>query len=206
MKAFFLKHYRALIVSACATSCLLMGSCSSATQKPPPPGMAVIDATPDDYYRDRIDGIRFVSVNGQKARGSLLKLQPGETRVRLRFDWPQGGKHEVDLEFEARPDTIYDVRYAVHPPYVGRLSQPGPLDDATGGIVDIAAQGGEGAFLFLPAIAAMGSAAVFTRASKEVSEQSKSAHYVDVRVAARNFSQGLVCNRRIYPDGRIVDR
>ena len=191
---------------ALAAGCVALASCGSTIQQAPPAGMAVLDATPDAEHRDRIDGIELVSINDRKVRGSEQTLRPGHNRVRVGFNWPQGGDEEVDLEFQTRPNTIYAIYYDVYPPYTERLTQPGTLDAATGGLFRASAEMDRAAFLMLPPIAALGSAAIATRVGNEVAENSRAAQYVDVRVVAQRCSQGVACTRRVFPDGRVEKR
>jgi len=185
---------------------LFLASCASTTKRPPSPGMARIDATPDAKYRDRIDDIRVTKLNGTPVRGTDLEVQPGKNRMRLGFNWPQGGDQEVDLEFNARPNTKYFVRYDVHPPYTERLGQTGILDATTGEIFAASSGTIADVFLTIPAGVVMGGAAMATRLNNEIAEDSRAANYVDVMVIAQHSSQGVVCTRRVYPDGRTENR
>lgn len=194
-----------LVVVVALGSCFL-SSCASTTDRPPAPGMAMFDATPDAERRDRIDGIRVASINGRPVRGSEHQLAPGRNRVRVGFKWPQGGDQEVDLPFNARPNKTYVVYYDVHPPYVNRLEQGGALDAATGELVGAAALMDVGAIVMLYPIAATGAGAVMTRVGHEIAEDSKPASYVDVMVVAQRSLEGVTCRRRVFPDGRIESR
>lgn len=198
-----LPSLRALLV---LLACLFLASCAGTTSRQPSPGMALVDATPDTQYRDRVDDIRISALNGKAVRGTELKLPPGKTKMRVGFDWPQGGDQEVDLDFNAKPNVKYIVRYDVHPPYTSRLSQGGILDDTAGAIFGTASGSVVDIFLTIPASVAVGTAAMATRAKNEISEHSRAANYVDVMVVAQHSSQGVVCNRRVYPDGRIMKR
>lgn len=183
-----------------------LSSCASTTHRPPSPGMAKFDATPDAERRDRIDGIRVAAINDEPTRGSEHELKPGRNKVRVGFKWPQGGEQEVDLDFNANPDKTYVVYYDVHPPYVNRLAQGGVLDATAGEIATAAAHMDVAAILmFYPFIAA-GTGAVATRVGNEIAEDSKPADYVDVMVVAQQSLEGVTCVRRVYPDGRVEKR
>lgn len=185
---------------------LFLVSCAGTTNRQPSPGMALVDATPDATYRDRIDHIRVTQLNGEPVRGTEHELSPGKNRMRVGFHWPQGGHQEVDLEFNAKPDINYFIRYNVHPPYTERLGQTGILDATTGEIFGASSGSVADVFLILPAGVAMGTAAMATRVKNEVAEDSRAANYVDVMVVAQHSSQGVACNRRVYPDGQIEKR
>lgn len=194
------------LILLAAFGALLFSSCASSTNRAPSPGMAIFDATPDADRRDRIDGIHIESVNGQAASGSELELAPGRNKVRVGFDWPQGGEQQVDLPFQAKANKTYLVYYNVYPPYVNRLQEGGLLDDATRDLAMAGASAGEGAIIFVPPLALLGSAAIARRVGNEIAEDSKAAHYVDVMVVAQKDRQGVACTRRVYPDGRVERR
>lgn len=185
---------------------LFLSSCASTTTRPPSPGMARFDATPDAERRDRIDGIHVSRINDRPARGSEHELAPGRTKVKVGFNWPQGGAQEVDLQFNARPNKTYVVYYDVHPPYVNRIEQAGIMDATAGEIVNAASQMDVLGALMIYPFAAAGAGAMAVRVGNEIAEDSKPANYVDVMVVAQQSSQGVVCNRRVYPDGRIEKR
>lgn len=193
-----IRHACAVLVS------LMLGSCASGTRTdPPPPGMAVLDATPNADRRDRIDGIRIVAVNGIPANGTEAELSPGKNQIRVRFKWPQGGSQEVDLGFNARPDIIYAIYYDVYPPLVHR---PGGLESTTGAIMnDLPRDGGSG---LVAAIAAgfMAPFAATEAAVKRTDENSEAADHVDLMVVAQRSPQGIACTRRVHADGRIERR
>ncbi|MCH7226050.1 hypothetical protein [Haloferula sp. A504] len=143
---------------------------------------------------------------GRPVRGTEHDLKPGRTKVRVGFDWPQGGEQEVDLDFKARPDKTYVVYYDVHPPYVNRIEQAGLLDATAGELTHAGAGMGSGAFLMLPPLLAAATGAMAVRVGNEIAEDSKAADYVDVMVVAQHSLEGVTCMRRVYPDGRIEDR
>ncbi|WP_338690748.1 hypothetical protein [Haloferula helveola] len=182
---------------------ILLASCGSTTQRPPPAGMAVIDVTPDLEKRDRLDRLRVVSVNGQQSRGTRQVLNPGVNTVRVGFKWPQGGNQEADLAFFATEGTIYAVHYEVHPPFVNRMNQSVPADRYVATTLDVASEMGEGAFLAVPPLLAFGSAAVAHRIGNTVAEESKPADYIDLIVTASHSREGIVRRVRTYPDGRV---
>lgn len=199
------RHAGFLILLA-ALGAAFLSSCASTTDRPPSPGMARFDATPDAKRRDRIDGIHISAVNGQEVDDSELDIKPGRTKVRVGFDWPQGGDQEVDLDFDARPDKTYVVYYDVYPPYMNRLQQSGSFDDAAGAMLGAAGGMGEGAILMLPPFAAAATGALAVRVGNEIAEDWKPADYVDVMVVAQHSPQGVACTRRVYPDGRVENR
>ena len=182
---------------------LLLGflsGCGSMTTRQPEPGRALIDATPEKEKRDRIDGIRIVSVNGRAVRGTECSLNPGRNCVRLGFNWPQGGRQELDLRFHAVAGHVYFVQYHVHPPYVDRLKQTSRWDERSrrfGDAVD------EAAMVFAPLFLAWGGANTVEKATSQARELSKPAEYVDVMVVAKNSPEGIVRRVRAYPDGRV---
>ena len=101
--AFALLHGSLAILATAAITGL--AGCASTIRTPPPPGHALIDATPDLDRRDRIDGIHLVSVNGTRIRGTETTLVPGRNTVRLGFRWPQGETRK--LIFECRKPAVF---------------------------------------------------------------------------------------------------
>jgi hypothetical protein len=181
--------------------------CSSMTNPQPEPGRARIDVRPEKEKRDRIDGIRIVSVNGQPARGTEASLTPGRNRVRVGFKWPQGGRQELDLDFHAVAGRSYYAEYHVHPPYVNRISQRTKWDESAGrigrGHKGGAAQAGA---LFVPPILALGAANTVEKVGGEIREQSKPAEHIDIMLVAKNGPEGVVRYLRAYPNGQVEVR
>lgn len=184
---------------------IMLSSCGSQSTriKPPPSGMGVLDVTPDASRRDRISGMAVVSVNGNSARGDEVELSPGKNQVRVRFDWPQGGNQEVDLEFKVKPGTIYVVYYDVHPP-VSRHA--GGFERGTEGLLSSGSSDPYGAIAAVFAAAATTPFVVAEKSVNRGGENSVVANYVDVMAVAQKSPDGIVCNRRVYPDGKIEDR
>ena len=181
----------------------LLSSCATTTQRPPSPGKARFDATPDAERRDRIDGIGILSVNGDPTKGSEVELSPGRNRVRVGFSWPQGGKQEVDLDFKARAGITYIVYYDVYPP-VSR--HPGAMEKTTTGLVS--ARNTDAYSAMVTGIFA-GFMTPFAAAEKAVrvsTENAATATYVDVMAVAQQSPEGVVCNRRVYPNGKVEKR
>lgn len=188
---------------------LTLPACSTLTSRKPDLGRALIDVTPNQSESDRIDVIRLVAVNGTKARGTQTMLEPGLNRVRVGFQWPQGGRQEADLCFHAIAGTVYTIYFASHPPYVNRLKQRNRADEALGKMADCLAEAeGEGAgyalLLAIPIGATLVSASAVTRVGKEMHEQQKAVTWVDLSVVAQEDNlQGVVRRVRVYPDGRV---
>lgn len=181
--------------------------CSTMTTRQPEAGRALIDVTPEEEKRDRIDGIRIVSVNGQPARGTEASLAPGRNCVKLGFNWPQGGRQELDLQFYAVAGHVYFAQYCVHPPYVNRLRQRTRWDECVGeigrGSKGDAAQAGA---LFIPPILVLATANTIEKLGSQAREFSKPADYIDVMVVAKHSPEGVVRRVRAYPDGRVDAR
>ncbi|WP_338690598.1 hypothetical protein [Haloferula helveola] len=195
-------HFLSLLVVAGA---MFLCSCADSAIRttPPPPGMGVLDTTPDLPRRDRIDDLRIVAVNGRPAKGDEAELSPGRNRVRVRFSWPQGGQQELDLDFNVRPGKIYAVYCDVDPPLAHHA---GALARGTGSMLE-----GADNDPFAPigaglAVAAIAPFLVAEASTMRVSDQSAPATRVDLMVVAQHSSEGIVCNRRVYPNGRIEKR
>lgn len=197
-----IRHAHAALVA------LVLGSCASDSgtrTDPPPAGMAVIDATPNRSRRERIDGIRIVSVNGAPANGTETELRPGRNRVRIRFKWPRDGAREADLDFHARAGTIYAIYYDVYPPIV---DQPLVSDERGWGSLlgAVADTGGEGAIAAPMAAAVLLPFVAAEAAVNRTDVDDRAAEYVDLMVVARRSSEGIACYRRVFADGRIQNR
>ncbi|MCF7675837.1 MAG: hypothetical protein K9N23_00950 [Akkermansiaceae bacterium] len=187
---------------AAATACLLLGSCVSTTNAPPPAGSAIIDAAPDPRHRDRVEGIELVSINGKSAKGTRCVIEPGLNTIKTRFRWPQGQDQQVQLRFYATPDTIYFIYYDVYPPSTELTNS------VAGRIVDSLGEGGaEGAVLgtiFLgPPAAVIG---IGERIGHGVTQHGRPATHIDLMVVAHYSSQGIVRQVRAYPDGRVDEK
>ena len=180
-----------------------LDGCAPATYQPPPPGRALIDATPDSSHRDRIDGIRIVSVNGNAVRGTRTPLNPGRNTVRIGFRWPQGGEQEVDLTFHAVAGSSYIVQYDVFPPHANRLGERTDLEDAAGDVLALSGGSGETAMFLAPPALALWGAGWVKRGANEVEEHHKPAQYMDLMVVCRHNREGIVRRVRTWPDGRI---
>lgn len=193
---------------------VILPACSTMSTRQPDPGHALINATPEKSERDRLDGIRLVSINGRPAPGTKASLTPGRNNVKIRFTWPQGGRQEVDLRFHATEGHLYSVQYDVHPPYVNRFRQPTRWDESaselTGGLANLIDGGDPGdakaAGFFIPVYLALGTANTIERVTSHAGERSKPADYIDIMVVAKNSPEGIVRRVRAYPDGRIDAR
>ena len=192
----------ALLASAAATVTGLSG-CASTTRDSPPPGQALIDATPDPDRRDRIDGIHLVSVNGLRTSGTETALVPGRNTVKVGFRWPQGGSQEVDLQFHAVAGSTYIIQYEVFPPYANRMGEPTDLEQRAGDVAGLAEGSGEAMLLVGPPALALWSAGFLKRGANEAAEHRKPAHYIDLIVVCRQNAEGIVRRVRAYPDGRV---
>ena len=171
-----------------ATACLLLGSCASTADMPPPPGSAIIDATPDAKHMDRVEEIELVSINGRSVKGTRSVIQPGPNTIKTRFRWPQGQVQEADLRFYATPGTVYFINYNVYPP-AKKLT-----NSVAQKIVD-------SSYIFGgPPAAVVG---VCEQVGHGIAEYRKSATYIDLAVTAHHSSQGVVRQVRAYPDGRV---
>lgn len=180
-----------------------LAGCASTTHDPPPPGRALIDATPDLDRRDRIDGIHLVSVNGTPVHGSQTTLKPGRNSVRIGFRWPQGGDQEVDLLFHAVAGSTYIVQYDVFPPYANRMGEPTDLEHRAGEVAGLSRGSGEAMLLVGPPALALWGAGFAKRGANEAAEHRKPAHYIDLMVICRHSGEGIVRRVRAYPDGRV---
>lgn len=185
--------------------CVMTGlsGCASTTRETPPPGHALIDATPDPDRRDRIDGIRLISVNGAPAHGTRTALNPGRNTVRIGFRWPQGGSQEVDLDFHAVAGSTYIIQYDVFPPYANRMGESTDLEHRAGEVAGLSQGSGEAMLLVGPPALALWGAGYLKRGANEAAEQRKPAHYIDLMVLCRQNSEGIVRRVRAYPDGRV---
>ena len=184
-----------------ATAIAALTGCAS--QVAVPQHRAMIDAKPEREKRDRISSIQLVSVNGSPSHGTQTALQPGRNKVRIRFEWPQGGAQEVDLAFHAKEGQRYFVHYDTMPPSVDRLIESTSLDQAGTDLSAGAAYAGEGFVFFLPTVFALWTAGAIQRGANQVAEQHKPARYVDLMVIAHHSSDGVVRTVRAYPDGRV---
>jgi hypothetical protein len=200
--ATFARQHGKLAILAAAAITGLAG-CASTTHDPPPPGHALIDATPDSDRRDRIDGIHLVSVNGTPTHGTRTALRPGRNTVRVGFRWPQGGNQEVDLVFHAVEGSVYIIHYDVFPPYANRMDEPTDLEHRAGEVVGLAAGSGEGGLLVGPPALVLWGAGFAKRGANEFAEHQKPAHYIDLMVVCRQSAEGIVRRVRVYPDGRV---
>ena len=191
-----------LALQSAATACLLLGSCASKSERPPPPGSAVIDAKPDPEHREHIEGIELVSINGSSVKGTRSVIQPGPNTIKTRFRWPQGMIQEADLRFYATPGIIYFINYDVFPPskeFTNSVAEK---------MVDVISGGDAygaifGTVLLGPPAAVIG---VGERISHGVAQQRQSATYIDLTVIAHHSSQGTVRQVRAYPDGRVDEK
>jgi hypothetical protein len=189
-------------ILAAAAICGLAG-CASTTRDLPPPGHALIDATPDHDRRDRIDGIHLVAVNGTPTHGTQTALKPGRNTVRVGFHWPQGGNQEVDLVFHAVEGSIYLVYYDVFPPYANRMGEPTGLEQRAGEVAGLSQGSGEALLLVGPPALALWGAGFMKRGANEFAEHQKPAQYIDLMVVCRHGPEGIVRRVRAYPDGRV---
>jgi hypothetical protein len=194
-------HGKLALLAATFIACL--SSCASTTHDPPPPGQALIDATPDLDRRDRIDGIQIVSVNGIPKHGTQTALTPGRNTVRVGFRWPQGGSQEVDLVFHAVAGSRYIIQYDVFPPYANRMDESTDLEHRAGDVAGLAQGSGEAMLLFGPPALVLWGAGYLKRGANEAAEHRKPAHYIDLMVVCRQNAEGIVRRVRAYPDGRV---
>ena len=192
-----------MLVRIAPAAMAVLSGCASTTQDPPPPGRAVIDATPDPDRRDRIDGIRLVSVNGTPAHGTQTTLAPGRNTVRVGFRWPQGGNQEVDLVFHAVAGSVYIIQYDVFPPYANRMGEATDLEQRAADVAGLSQGSGEAMLLVGPPALALWGAGYLQRGANEAAEQRKPAHHVDLMVICRKSGEGIVRRVRAYPDGRV---
>jgi len=193
---------RAFATYSAASACLLLGSCASMSERPPPPGSAIIEAKPDPEHREQIEGIELVSINGRSVKGTRSVIQPGPNTVRTRFRWPQGLVQEADLRFYATPGISYFINYDVYPPHNVAFSSvtEGSLNGAGTDGNPYAAMG---AVLLAVPITAI---AAGERIGHEVTQHRKAATYIDLTVVAHQSSQGTVRQVRAYPDGRVDEK
>ena len=187
---------------AAATGCLLLGSCASTTNTPPP-GSAIIDAIPDPEHREGVSKIRLVSINGKSVKGTRSVIEPGIKSIKTQFRWPQGQSQQVDLRFYATPDTVYFIYYDMYPPskeFDSRVARGlmTPLNESTDPMAGIF-----GAIFLAPPAAVIGLA---ERANHSITKRGASTTYIDLMVVARHTSQGVVRRVRVYPDGRIDEK
>lgn len=198
-------RHRLLKPLALLAGCALAGlsSCASTTHDAPPPGRALIDATPDSSRRDRIAGIHLVSVNGTPVHGTQTALTPGRNTVRIGFRWPQGGNQEVDLVFYAVAGSTYIVQYDVFPPYANRMAEPTDLEKRAGEVAGLSQGSGEAMLLVGPPALALWGAGYVKRGANEAAEHHKPARYIDLMVICRRSGEGIVRRVRAYPDGRV---
>lgn len=198
-------RFRSSIPLSLLAGCTLAGlsGCASTTHDAPPPGRALIDATPDSSRRDRIDGIHLVSVNGIPVNGTQTALNPGRNSVRIGFRWPQGGNQEVDLVFHAVAGSTYIVQYDVFPPYANRMAEPTDLEKRAGEVAGLSQGSGEAMLLVGPPALALWGAGFVKRGANEAAEHHKPAQYIDLMVICRRSGEGIVRRVRAYPDGRV---
>lgn len=178
-------------LAGCA--CLLLGSCASTPDMPPPPGAAIIDATPDPRHQNRVEGVELVSINGKSVQGTRCVIAPGLNIITTRLRWPQGLVQEADLRFYATPGTVYLVKYDLY---------PSDKDDTTGLAqkLEFEANKGMGLLYIAPLVAAV---AVVEKTGVNLYNQRPPATHIDLKVVAHQSGQGIVRQVRAYPDGRV---
>ena len=194
---------------------LLMGMTGCGTNSPhtrPSTGVAMIDSRPIPRHRDRIKGMRIISVNGKPGVRREAMIAAGLNTVRVRYDWPQGGSQEVSLRFKARPNVRYSVKYDPFPPTTDQFRGTTELSlaaDALGAeafrLMEL--RGGElaGLVVLTPAIV-LGTANYADRIRETAREKFQAAHYVDLMVISEHNAEGVVRRVRAYPSGRVVSK
>ncbi len=184
-----------------AIACILLESCASTTVTTPPPGFALIDAIPEPKYRERVDGIALVSINGMRVKGTRHVIKPGPNTIKTRFRWPHGAVQEADLPFYATPGTAYFINYDVFPPHCEFKSNL-----ARNTFEGVAGAGEAGAYLLVPAMAVALAGTAVQLVGHSVDQQFKPSTYIDLTVIAHHSSQGTVRQVRVYPDGRVDEK
>ncbi len=161
----------------------------------------MIDSTPDPSRSDRITGMKIVSVNGKPTRGEEANLTPGRNQVRVSFSWPKVGRKEVDLDFKVKAGTIYVIYYGVHPLVARNPSHVMAGIDHMWDATDP-----DSAPVILVGSIIMTPLGIAETAAQRGLENNAPSNYVDVMVVAQQSLDGIVCHRRVHPDGGVETR
>lgn len=195
-----------------------MTSCGTSGSVRPSSGAAMLDAVSKRDAQTRVKGSRVIAVNGAGSVGRTAHLASGLSTVTVGYDWPQGGRQEVDLRFRARPDRKYFIKYAAFPPSVNKLSGTTTMSTTAEGIAgrgwEVAAAGEHlGPMAPLAAMAglgvmspgiALGTVDYFSRVGSDIADKRKAAHWVDMMVVSENPAEGVVRFVRVYPNGQVI--
>jgi len=183
---------------------------SCATTPEVPAGRSTVNA---DGGKEALRGVRssrIVALNGtrlESARRSLV-INPGDTRLTVRFDARNGRSYETELRFHARSDRLYTIAYDPMPPlqpggdltsdYFGALFNQDEFRDSAGG--------GPGALAVFGVIGAgiAASPAVVAADAASQTGRNDTLLHVDLIVLSSHPREGVVAKQRIDAAGRVV--